>query len=48
MQEIPINYVSDWLGYSSTQTTLIYLDLVPNPTGSLAGSREVRAFRLEC
>ena len=33
---IPINYLSRWLGHSSIQTTLIYLELVPNPTGSLA------------
>ena len=33
---IPINYLSSWLGYSSIQTTLIYLELVPDPTGSLA------------
>ena len=33
---IPINYLSRWLGHSSTQTTLIYLELVPDPVGSLA------------
>ena len=33
---IPINYLSSWLGHSSIQTTLIYLELVPDPTGSLA------------
>ena len=32
----PINYVSRWMGHSSIQTTLIYLELVPDPTGSLA------------
>ena len=32
----PINFVSRWLGHSSIQTTLIYLELVPDPTGSLA------------
>ena len=32
---IPINYLSRWLGHSSNQTTLIYLELVPEPTGSL-------------
>ena len=32
---IPINYLSRWLGHSSIQTTLIYLELVPDPTGSL-------------
>ena len=33
---IPINYLSRWLGHSSIQTTLTYLELVPDPTGSLA------------
>ena len=33
---IPINYLSRWLGHSSIQTTLIYLELVPDPAGSLA------------
>ena len=33
---ILINYLSRWLGHSSIQTTLIYLELVPDPTGSLA------------
>ena len=33
---IPINYLSRWLGHSSILTTLIYLELVPDPTGSLA------------
>ena len=32
---IPINYLSRWLGHSSIQTTLVYLELVPDPTGSL-------------
>ena len=32
MNGIPINYLSRWLGHSSIQTTLIYLELVPNPT----------------
>ena len=32
---IPINYLSRWPGHSSIQTTLIYLELVPDPTGSL-------------
>ena len=36
MSRIPINYLSRWLGHSSIQTTLIYLELVPDPTGSLA------------
>ena len=36
MSGIPINYLSRWLGHSSIQTTLLYLELVPDPTGSLA------------
>ena len=32
---IPINYLSRWLGHSSIQRTLNYLELVPDPTGSL-------------
>ena len=36
MSGIPINYLSRWLGHSSIQTTLIYLELVPDPTGSMA------------
>ena len=36
MNGIPINYFSRWLGHSSIQTTLIYLELVPDPSGSLA------------
>ena len=35
MNGIPINYLSRWLGHSSIQTTLTYLELVPDPTGSL-------------
>ena len=34
---VPINYLSRWLGHSSIQTTLIYLELVPDPSGMLAG-----------
>ena len=33
---VPINHLSRWLGHSSIQTTLIYLELVPYPTGSVA------------
>ena len=33
---VPINHLSRWLGHSSIQTTLIYLELVPDPTGSVA------------
>ena len=36
MNGIPINYLSRWLGHSSIQTTLIYLELVPDPSVSLA------------
>ena len=37
MNGISVNYLSRWLGHSSIQTTLIaYLELVPDPTGSLA------------
>ena len=32
---VPINYVSRWLGHSSLQTTLVYLEVLPDPTGSL-------------
>ena len=39
MNGIPINYLSRWLGHSSVQTTLIYLELVPDPTGSMAAVR---------
>ena len=35
MNGIPINFLSRWLGHSSIQTTLIYLELVPDPSGSL-------------
>ena len=36
MHGVPINYLSRWLGHSSIQTTLIYLELVPDPMGTLA------------
>ena len=35
MNGMPINYLSRWLGLSSIQTTPIYVELVPDPTGSL-------------
>lgn len=35
VNRISINYLSRWLGHWSIQTTLIYLELVPDPTGSL-------------
>ena len=34
---VPINYLSLWLGHRSIQTTLVYLELVPDPSGRLAG-----------
>ena len=37
MRGVAINYLSRWLGHSSIQTTLIYLELVPDPTANLAG-----------
>ena len=33
---VPINYLSGWLGHRSIQTTLIYLELVPDPAGRLS------------
>ena len=33
---VPINHLSRWLGHSCIQTTLIYLELVPDPTRSVA------------
>ena len=35
MNGIPLNYLIRWLGHSKIETTLIYLELVPDPTGSL-------------
>ncbi len=43
MNGIPINHILRWLGHSSIQTTLIYLELVPDPSGRLAWCREVRS-----
>ena len=34
MNVIPINFLSRMLGHTSIQTTLIYLELVPDPSGS--------------
>ena len=36
MHGIPINHLSRWLGHASITPTLIYLELVPDPAGSLA------------
>ena len=33
---VPINYLSRWLGHKKLSTTLIYLELVPDPSGRLA------------
>ena len=30
---VPINHVSRWLGHSSIQTTLVYLEILPDPVG---------------
>ena len=32
---IPINVVSRWLGHSSLQTTLVYLQILPDPLGDM-------------
>ena len=32
---IPINVVSRWLGHASLQTTLIYLEILPDPLGEM-------------
>ena len=34
---IPLNVLSRWLGHRSIDTTLLYLELLPDPTGSMAG-----------
>ena len=36
MHGIPINHLSRWLGHVSITPTLIYLELLPDPSGSLA------------
>ena len=33
---IPLNYLSRWLGHGRIQTTLVYLELAPDLSGSLA------------
>ena len=40
MDGIQINYLSRWLGHSSIQTNLIYLELVPGRLGVLTGCHE--------
>ena len=32
---IPINVVSRWLGHASLQTTLVYLEILPDPLGEM-------------
>ena len=32
---IPINVVSRWLGHASLQTTLVYLEVLPDPLGEM-------------
>ena len=32
---IPLNYLSRWLAHGLIQTTLVYLELTPDPSGSL-------------
>ena len=36
MNGIPLNYHGRWLGHTDIKTTLVYLELVPDPSGSLA------------
>ena len=33
---IPLNCLIRWLGHGRIQTTLVYLELAPDPSGSLA------------
>ena len=37
MHGTPINHLSRWLGHASITPTLVYLELVPDPAGNLAG-----------
>ena len=36
LTSVPINHLSRWPGHSSIQTTLLYPELVSDPTGSMA------------
>lgn len=36
MHGTPINHLSRWLGHASIAPTLVYLELIPDPAGSLA------------
>ena len=38
MNGVPLNYLSRWLGHSDIKTTLIYLELMQDPTGSFTGA----------
>ena len=33
---IPLNYLSRWMGHADIKTTLVYLELVLDPSGSLS------------
>ena len=35
-----VNYLSEWLGHGRIQTTLGYLGLAPDPSGSLASASD--------
>lgn len=37
VNRVPINSVQRWLGHASMQTTLIYLEIVPDELGLMAG-----------
>ena len=32
---IPINVVGRWLGHANLQTTLVYLEILPDPLGEM-------------
>ena len=32
---VPVNVLSRWLGHRWLETTLVYLELLPDPTGSV-------------
>lgn len=37
MHGVPINYLSRWLGHANLSTTLVYLQLIPDPAGHIQG-----------
>ena len=47
MDSIPVNYLSRWLGHSSMQLTLIYLEIVPDPSWSLDAMLQLLLKRVE-